>query len=64
MNEKGVMLNAAFAVSAAFVFGDHLAFTLAYDPACLTGVIVGKLTAGLLSLLAANFMYNRLYRKK
>ncbi len=63
MNEKGVMLNAAFAVSAAFVFGDHLAFTLAYDPGCLSGVILGKLTAGLLALLAANFMYNRLYRK-
>lgn len=64
MNEKGVMLNAAFAVSAAFVFGDHLAFTLAYDPGCLAGVIIGKLTAGLLSLLAANFMYKRLYRQK
>lgn len=60
MDEKGVMLNAAFAVSAAFVFGDHLAFTLAYDPGCLTAVIIGKLAAGILALLAANFMYNRL----
>lgn len=60
MDEKGVMLNAAFAVSAAFVFGDHLAFTLAYDPGCLAGVIAGKLFAGLLSLLVANFMYSRL----
>lgn len=60
MDEKGVMLNAAFAVSAAFVFGDHLAFTLAYDPGCLAGVITGKLFAGVLSLLVANFMYNRL----
>jgi ethanolamine transporter len=64
MNEKGVMLNAAFAVSAAFVFGDHLAFTLAYDPECLIGVIIGKLTAGLLALLAANFMYRRLCSRK
>ena len=64
MNEKGIMLNAAFAVSAAFVFGDHLAFTLAYDPICLSGVIVGKLTSGLLSLLAASFIYKRLYRQK
>ena len=31
MNKKGVALNAAFAVSASFVFGDHLAFTMAYD---------------------------------
>lgn len=60
MDEKGVMLNAAFAVSAAFVFGDHLAFTLAYDPGCLTAVIIGKLAAGMLALFAANFMYNRL----
>lgn len=63
MNEKGVMLNAAFAVSAAFVFGDHLAFTMAYDSGCLSGMIVGKLTAGLLALSAANFMYNRLYKQ-
>jgi len=63
MNEKGVMLNAAFSVSAAFIFGDHLAFTLAYDPMCLPGVIVGKLTAGMLALLAANFIYSRLYRE-
>ena len=64
MDEKGVMLNAAFSVSAAFVFGDHLAFTLAYDPDCMAGVIIGKLTAGLLSLMAANFMYNRLTKSK
>ena len=64
MDEKGVLLNSAFAVSAAFVFGDHLAFTLAYDPGTLTGVIVGKLAAGVLSLVVAQFMYNRLYLKK
>ena len=64
LREKGVLLNSAFAVSAAFVFGDHLAFTLAYDPGTLTGVIVGKLAAGVLSLVVAQFMYNRLYLKK
>lgn len=64
MDEKGAMLNAAFAVSAAFVFGDHLAFTLAYDPGTLSGVIVGKLFAGILSLIVAQFMYNRLYAQK
>lgn len=63
MDEKGVILNSAFAVSAAFVFGDHLAFTLAYDPGCLPAVIIGKLVAGALSLLVANFMYNRLNKQ-
>ena len=31
MNKKGVVLNSAFAVSAAFVFGSHLALTMALD---------------------------------
>lgn len=63
MNKKGVVLNAAFAVSASFVLASHLAFTTAYDSAYVTPMIVGKLTAGALALLLAAVVYP-LYAKK
>ncbi len=57
MNKKGVVLNAAFAVSAAFVFGGHLAFTMAFDPNYVVPMIVGKLISGICALLLANAIY-------
>ena len=57
MDDKGAMLNSAFAVSAAFVLADHLACTLAFDPSCLPAMMVGKLTAGVCALFAANIVY-------
>ena len=39
MNRKGRVLNLAFAVSAAFVFGDHLAFTLSYNGESIRDVV-------------------------
>lgn len=53
MNRRGRIMNLAFAVSAAFVFGDHLAFTLSFDDAHIIPVIVGKLTAGAAALTMA-----------
>jgi ethanolamine transporter len=53
MDKRGAMLNAAFAVPAAFVLADHLAFTLAFDPGCLSAMMIGKLTAGLLAVALA-----------
>lgn len=53
MDERGKVLNVAFAVSAAFVFGDHLGFTAGFEPAMLVPVIVAKLSGGLFALLAA-----------
>ena len=50
MNKKGVVLNAAFAVSAAFVFGSHLAFTMAFDSAYVAPMIVGKLISGVCAI--------------
>lgn len=50
MNRNGRVMNCAFAVSAAFVFGDHLAFTLSYNPKYILPVIVGKLAAGVTAL--------------
>lgn len=57
MNKKGVVLNSAFAVSAAFVFGGHLAFTMAYDPNYVLPVIVGKLISGICALVLAAVLY-------
>ena len=46
MNERGKVVNIAFAVSAAFVFGDHLGFTAGFAPEMIGPMIVGKLVGG------------------
>lgn len=47
MDARGKVVNIAFAVSAAFVFGDHLGFTAGFAPQMLPGMIVGKLVGGI-----------------
>ena len=47
MDGRGKVVNIAFAVSAAFVFGDHLGFTAGFAPSMLTAVIIGKLAGGI-----------------
>lgn len=47
MDYRGKVVNIAFAVSAAFVFGDHLGFTAGFAPEMIPAMIVGKLTAGI-----------------
>jgi len=64
MDYKGALLNAAFAVSGAFTFAGHLAFTMAFDASYIPSVIIGKLTAGFLSILAAAVLYRRLAGKE
>ena len=56
MNSKGRILNMAFAVSAAFVFGDHLAFTIAFDEAFVLPVVVGKLVSGISAVCVATMI--------
>ncbi len=46
MDRRGKVVNIAFAVSAAFVFGDHLGFTAGFAPEMLPAMIVGKLAGG------------------
>ena len=46
MNERGKVINIAFAVSAALVFGDHLGFTAGFAPEMMGAMIVGKLVGG------------------
>lgn len=57
MDKKGRMLNMAFAVSASFVFGDHLAFTMAFDEGFVPALIAGKLISGIAAFVVANFVY-------
>lgn len=63
MDPKGKLLNVAFAVSAAFVFGDHLGFTAGVDQSMVTPVIIGKLVAGITALIVANLLAPKLLSK-
>ncbi len=53
MDTRGKIINVAFAVSAAFVFGDHLGFTAGFAPEMITPMIIGKLTGGITAVLLA-----------
>lgn len=46
MDRRGKVVNIAFAVSAAFVFGDHLGFAAGFAPEMLIPMILGKLAGG------------------
>ncbi len=59
MDKKGVLMNSAFAVSAAFTFAGHLAFTMAFDANYIFPVIIGKLVAGVLALAVAMLLFGR-----
>jgi len=53
MNPRGKVVNIAFAVSAAFVFGDHLGFTAGFAPEMLGPMIIGKLVGGVSAVAVA-----------
>ena len=53
MDRRGKVVNIAFCVSAAFVFGDHLGFTAGFAPEMLLPMIVGKLVGGISAVIVA-----------
>jgi ethanolamine transporter len=59
MDNRGKVLNSAFAVSAAFTFGDHLGFTAGVEPQLIFAMVVGKLVAGFTAVAVAMFVANR-----
>ena len=63
MDPRGKVVNIAFAVSAAFVFGDHLGFTAGFAPEMLPAVIVGKLAGGI-SAIAVALLLTRKHGKE
>ena len=63
MDRRGLIFNSAFAVSASFVFIDHLAWTMSKAPEftdavaeTIIAVIVGKLVSGIAAVVFACFM--------
>ena len=56
MDYRGKVVNFAFAVSAAFVFGDHMGFTAGFAPEMLPAMIVGKLVGGISAILVATLL--------
>jgi ethanolamine transporter len=56
MDDRGKVINVAFSVSAAFVFGDHLGFTAGANKEMISAVIVGKLVGGITAVLIAYFL--------
>lgn len=64
MDNRGKILNVAFAVSAAFVFGDHLGFTAGFNPAMIFPMIVGKLVGGITAIFVAMFIANKTLGKE
>lgn len=59
MNERGKVVNIAFAVSAAFVFGDHLGFTAGFAPEMIGPMIIGKLVGGISAVIVALWLTRR-----
>ena len=57
MNKRGTVLNSAFAVSAAFTFGGHLALTMAYNSDYVMPMIIGKIIAGICAVVLALVLY-------
>ena len=57
MNKKGVVLNAAFAVSAAFAFGGHLAITMAFNSDYVAPMLIGKIISGISAVALAMLIY-------
>lgn len=55
MDRRGKIMNVAFSVSAAYVFGDHLGFVAGYMPDVMVPVIIAKLTAGVTAAAVAYY---------
>ena len=64
MDNRGKVVNIAFAVSAAFTFGDHLAFTASYNSKMIVPVIAGKLVGGISAIFIVLWIEARKARKE
>lgn len=59
MDDRGKIINVAFAVSASFVFGDHLGFTAGVAKDMIFPMVVGKLVAGITAVALAMIIANK-----
>lgn len=60
MDARGKVINVAFAVSAAFVFGDHLGFTAGVAKEMIFPMIVGKLVGGITAIFVAIYLAKKM----
>ncbi|MEX1082303.1 MAG: ethanolamine utilization protein EutH [Halofilum sp. (in: g-proteobacteria)] len=56
MRAKDKVLTIAFAVCAAFAFGDHLAFTANFQPSMILPLLLGKLGGGATGFMLAHWL--------
>lgn len=63
MDEKGICVNGAFMVAAAFALADHLAFTLAFDASYVGAMLAGKLISGVFAVVLTFLLYPRTEKK-
>jgi len=59
MDKRGKVINVAFAVSASFVFGDHLGFTAGVAQEMIFPMVVGKIVGGITAIAVAIFFINK-----
>lgn len=59
MDDRGKIINVAFTVSAAFVFGDHLGFTAGFNKDMILPMIVAKLVGGITAIIVAMFIASK-----
>lgn len=59
MDNRGKIINVAFAVSGAFVFGDHLGFIAGVDKSMIFPMVVGKLVGGVAAVILAIILFGK-----
>lgn len=59
MDPRGKVINVAFGVSAAFVFGSHLGFVAGINAEMVLPMIIGKLLGGVTAVVLALFILKR-----
>ncbi len=63
MDERGKVINVAFAVSASFILGDHLGFTAGVAKEMIFPMIVGKFVGGVTAVVVAIVFLNLIKKK-
>lgn len=64
MTDFGIIINVAFSIGAGYVFGDHFAYVSSARPEFVLPVILSKLAAGAISLLAAFLLRTAIIKEK
>lgn len=59
MDKRGVILNAAFSVSASFTFVDHLAFCMSFNETFILPMIIAKIISGISAVIFALLLLKR-----